>query len=86
MKDNEDEQVNDTHIICFCKRAAIDVLNTTSIPLNSTPLTSVTATDRLLTMNSRDPSHADCQVGAWNFFSGQTVKKLGKLFPREGSQ
>ena len=49
MKDNEDEQVNDTHInncfnqtiseFVFCKRAATDVLRTTSIPLNSTPST-----------------------------------------------
>ena len=47
MKDNEDKQVNDTHInncfnqtiseFVFCKRAATDVLKTTLIPLNSIP-------------------------------------------------
>ena len=37
----------------FCKRAATDVLRTTSIPLNSAPLKSVTATDRIETMNPR---------------------------------
>ena len=52
-------------------------------PLNSTPSTSVTATDRLQTMNPRDLSHADCQVVAWDFFSGQTIRKL---VPCEGSR
>ena len=96
MKDNEDEQVNDTQKkscfnqaiseFVFCKRAATYVLKTTLIPLNSTPSTSVTATDRLQTMNHRGLSHSDCQVGAWDFFSGQTVRKLGKLVPCEGSR
>ena len=73
MKDNEDEQVNDTHInkcfnqalseFVFCKRAATDVLRTTSIPLNSTPSTSRTATDRHQTVKPRGLSYADCQVG-----------------------
>ena len=91
MKDNEDEQMNDTQIkncfnqatseFVFCKRAATDVLKTTLISLNSTPSTSVTATDRLQTMNHRGLSHSDCQVGAWDFFSGHTVRKLGKLVP-----
>ena len=85
--------MNDNHIsncfnqpiseFVFCKRAATDVLWTTSIPLNSTPSTSVTATDRLQTMNPRDLSHADCQVVAWDFFSGQTIRKL---VPCEGSR
>ena len=93
MKDNKAEQVNDTHInncfnqtiseFVFCKRAATDVLRTTSIPLDSTPSTSVTATDRLQTMNPRDLSHADCQVMTWDFFSGQTIRKL---VPCEGSR
>ena len=96
MKDNKDEQVNYTHInncfnqtiseFVFCKRAATYVLKTTLIPLNSTPSTRLTATDRLQTMNHRGLSHSDCQVGAWDFFSGQTVRKLGKLVPCEGSQ
>ena len=83
--------MNDTHIYnCFnetisqfvlCKRASTDVLWTMSIPLNSTPSTRVTATDRLQTRNPRGLSHADCQVGAWDFFSGQTVRRLGKLVP-----
>ena len=47
MMDNEDERMNDTHInncfnqtiseFVFCKRAATDVLRTTSIPLDSAP-------------------------------------------------
>ena len=37
-------------------------------------------------MNHRGLSHSDCQVGAWDFFSGQTVRKLGKLVPCEGSR
>ena len=51
MKDNEDEQVNDTHInncfnqtisnVYFCKRAATDILKTTSIPLKFTPSTTL---------------------------------------------
>ena len=74
MKDNEDEQVNDTHInkcfnqalseFVFCKRAATDVLRTTSIPLNSTPSTSVTATHRLQTAKPRGLFHDECEVGA----------------------
>ena len=77
LKNNEDEQVNDTHInncfnqtiseFVFCKRAATEVLKTTLIPLSSTPSsTSVTATDRLQTMNPRGLSHADCQVGGFS--------------------
>ena len=46
---------------------ATDVLRTTSNPLNSTPSTSVTATKRLQTVKPRGLSHADCQVGAWDF-------------------
>ena len=34
-------------------------------------------------MNPRDLSHADCQVVAWDFFSGQTIRKL---VPCEGSR
>ena len=76
MKDNEDEQVNDTHINnCFnqiisqfvsCERASTDVLRTTSIPNNSTPSTSVTATCWLKTVKPRVLSHADCQVGGFS--------------------
>ena len=83
MKENEDEQVNGTHInncfnqtiseFVFCKRAATDVLKTTLISLNSTPSTSVTATDRLQTMNHRGLSHSDCQVGAWDFSAIRTL-------------
>ena len=69
--------------VFFFKCAATDVLKITSIPLNSTPSTSVTATDRLQTMNPRDLSHADCQVVAWDFFSGQTIRKL---VPCKGSR
>ena len=71
-------------LICFCKRAAADVLRTTSIPLNSAPSTSVTATDRLETMNPRGLSDADNQVGAWDFFSGQifcSKQELSALLP-----
>ena len=60
MKDNEDEEVNDTYINnCFnqiisqfvlCERASTDVLRTMSIPNNSTPSTSVTATCWLQTV------------------------------------
>ena len=68
MKDNEDEEVNDTYINnCFnfisqfvlCERASTDVLRTMSIPNNSTPSTGVTATDRLQTMNPRGLSDTD---------------------------
>ena len=52
-------------------------------PLNSPPSTSVTATDRLQTMNPRGLSHAGW---AWNFFSGQTVIKRGELVPFKGSR
>ena len=48
MMDNEDERMNDTHInnrfnqtiseFIFCKRAATDVLKTTSIPTQFTTL------------------------------------------------
>ena len=72
MKDNEDEQVNDTHINnCFnqiisqfvsCERASTDILRTTSIPLTSTPSTSVTVTCWLQTMNPRALFRVDCQV------------------------
>ena len=77
MKENEDEQVNDIYInnyfnqtisdFGFCKCAATDVLKTTSIPLNSTPSTSVTATCWLQTMKPQELFHAECQ--AWDFFS-----------------
>ena len=80
MKDNEDKQVNDNHINnCFnqtisqfvlYKRASTDVLWTMSIPLNSTPSTSVTASCWLQTVKPQVLSHADCLVGAWDFFSG----------------
>ena len=55
--------MNDSHIyscfnqtiseFVFCKRTATDVLRTTSIPLKSTPSTSVTKTDRLQTLKPR---------------------------------
>ena len=80
MKDNEDEEVNDTYINnCFnqiisqfvlCERASTDVLRTMSIPNNSTPSTSVSATCWLQTVKPQVLSHADCLVGAWDFFSG----------------
>ena len=92
MKDNEDQQVNDTHIdncfnqtiseFVFCKRAATDVLRTTSLPLNTTP--SVTATDRLQTVKPRGLSHADRQLGA--FLAIRPSEKLGKLVPCKGSR
>ena len=50
----------------FCKRAATDVLKTID-PTQFYTSTSVTATDRLRTMNSRGLCHADCQVGALYF-------------------
>ena len=50
----------------FCKRAATDVLKTID-PTQFYTSTSVTATDRLRTMNPRGLCHADCQVGALYF-------------------
>ena len=48
-----------------CERASTDILRTTSIPLTSTPSTSVTVTCWLKTVKPRVLSHADCQVGAF---------------------
>ena len=94
MKDNEDEQVNNTYInncfnqtisnVFFCKHAATDVLKTTSIPLNFTPSMSVTATDRLQTLVASLTLIARSGLGI--FVSGQTVRKLGNLVPCKGSR
>ena len=71
----------------LCKHTDTEALRTTLIPLNSTTPTSVTATCWLQTMNPRDLFHADCQVGAWDFFSGKNIAlRVGKLVLREGSQ
>ena len=69
----------------FCKWAATDVLKITSIPLDFTPSTNATATDKLQTINPRGLFQADWQVGARDFFSGRTVRKLRKQIPCECS-
>ena len=75
MKDNKDEQVNYTHINnCFNQTISEFVFFQTrcywcpaTIPLNSTPSTSVTATERLQTVKPLVLSHTYCQVRAWDF-------------------
>ena len=72
MKDNKDEQVNDTYInnyfnqtiseFVFCKCAATDVLKTTLFLLNSTHSTSVTATEFGTKKRSNSTEGAD-EVG-----------------------
>ena len=82
-----------------CERASTDVLRTTSIPLTSSPSTSVTATCWLKTVKPQVLSHADCQVGAFQrlehcplcwktgslrwFFSRDSILELAKVHARD---